>query len=219
MTDILVEEFHPGLFENLISEDSTREKTYKIAGPFLECNIKNKNRRVYPDAVVKPQIELYQEKIKLNRSVGELNHPNTLEINPKNIALKIEKLAFETDNIVLGDAKVCSTPNGMIVRALIDDGIKLGVSSRGAGTVKNGVVQNDYKYIGNDIVWDPSAPTAFVEGIIEAKTEWVLENNILIEKDIEDIKLKLANIGKQDINNVLEQIFRETFKKISSKHK
>jgi len=138
---LLIEEVDLDLVESIV--DSKKSK-YSIKGPFIECNLKNRNNRIYPDGVVRPIVENYQKLIKENRAVGELCHPATLEINPKNIAIKTTRLAFDGPNIVLGEAQVCSTPNGMIVRALMDDGIKLAVSSRGSGTLKEGVVQNDF---------------------------------------------------------------------------
>lgn len=184
-------------------------KSYSIRGPFIEANIKNKNSRIYPGPVIRPQVEKYQAVIEANRAVGELNHPATLEIDPKNISHKTTSLKFEGENIVMGEAKIASTPNGMIVRALMDEGIKLGVSSRGAGTLKEGIVQKDYKYVCNDIVWEPSAPSAFVEGVLEAKTEWLLENNVLVEKDVDDLKSQLAKFGRKNINKVRLSIFEQ----------
>jgi len=192
--------------QSVYLEEATNQKKYYIRGPFIETEIKNKNGRSYPRPVIENELKNYDTLIESHRAVGELNHPNTLEINPENIAIKINKLAFES-NLVIGEAAVCSSPKGMIVRNLIDDGIKLGVSTRGAGTLKQNIVQDDYKLIGVDVVWDPSAPSAFVEGILEAKTEWVLEQGILVEKEINSINKKLANIGKKKSEQALLDIF------------
>lgn len=208
--------------ENLIREAAGKApKKYLIKGPFIEANRRNKNNRVYPGPVVMPQIKAFQKIIKENRAVGELEHPNSLEINPKNISHKITKLGFIDDNICMGEASICSTPNGQIVKSLMDEGIKLAVSSRGAGTLKDGVVQNDYKYITNDIVWDPSAPSAFVEAIMEnvvPETEWVEEEGKLIEKEITDLKdykkrLESYPRGKRD--KVLLSIFEDALNRAS----
>jgi hypothetical protein len=188
-------------------------KKYSIRGPFIEANIKNKNNRIYPGPVIRPQVEKYQDAITENRAVGELNHPATLEIDPKNISHKITSLKFEGANVVMGEAVIGGTNNGMTVRALMDMGVKLGVSSRGAGTLKEGIVQKDYKYVCNDIVWEPSAPSAFVEGILEAKTEWLLENDILVEKDIDDLKSQLSKFGRKNINKVRLDIFEQALDK------
>lgn len=215
MTQLLIEEIDLDLIESIIEEGKGNPKKYTIRGPFIECNRKNKNNRIYPNPVIAPQVEEYQKMIEAHRAVGELEHPNTMEINPKNISHKVTKLEFVDKNIVLGEATICSTPMGMIVRHLMDDGIKLAVSSRGAGTLKEGIVQSDYKYKCNDIVWDPSAPSAFVEGIMESKTEWLYENGILVEKDIEDLQKKLHSYQKKDINRGIITIFKEALFKAS----
>lgn len=209
-SSILIEEIDLDSMECVVLEETTSgPKVYKIRGPFIEANIKNKNKRIYPSPVVRPQVESYQQVIKNNRAVGELNHPNTLEIDPKNISHKITKLEFVTENIVEGEATISGTPNGMIVKALMDDGIKLGVSSRASGTLKEGIVQKDFKYICNDIVWEPSAPSAFVESVLEADTEWIIENGILVEKELEDLQKRLADFRGEDINKVLLGMFEQ----------
>ncbi len=212
--EFLVEEVDLTLMEN--TADS-KKGVYSIKGPFIECNIENRNKRVYPSDVVKPQISKFQKIIQENRAVGELNHPDTLEINPKNIAIKTTKLDFDGKNIVLGEANVCSTPNGMIIRALMDDGIKLAVSTRGAGTLKEGVVQNDFTYVCQDVVWSPSAPSAFVDNILEAKTEWLVKNGILYEQDIESLQDQLKNFSGKQMATVVGSIFEEALVKAMNK--
>lgn len=211
---LLIEEIDIDLLESVVD---SKKGIYKIKGPFIECNTKNYNKRIYPDKVVRPQIENYQKLIKENRAVGELNHPENMEINPKNIAIKITKLDFDGNNIVLGEANVCTTPNGMIIRSLMDDGIKLAVSSRGSGTLKEGVVQSDYFFKCEDVVWDPSAPSAFVDNILEAKTEWVLKNGILYEKEVEDLQSRLKNFKGEDIATVVSNVFLEALNKTMRK--
>jgi len=203
---LLIEDVDIDLIECLIVEDAG-QKSYTFRGPFMELNIQNKNKRTYPSPVVKPQVEKYQDVIRVNRSVGELNHPNTLDIDPKNISHKTTSLKFDGANLVMGEAIVAKTPNGLIVRALMDEQIKLGVSSRGSGTLKDGIVQNDFRYVCNDIVWEPSAPTAFVEAVLESQEEWILENGILVEKELDDLKGKLRNFSQKDINKVTLDIF------------
>lgn len=215
---LLIEEVDlDSTINEILVEAQNHRKRYLIRGPFIEANIENKNKRVYPSPIVIPQMELYQEAIRKHRAVGELNHPQSLEINPKNISHKIIKMEWEGKNIVLGEAEISSTPNGMIVRALMDSGIKLAVSSRGSGTLKEGVVQKDYKYICNDIVWDPSASKAFVDNILEHKTEWILENGLLVEHEVENLKAKLANFSHKDINKVITEVFKEALDKINLK--
>ena len=216
--NLLIEEIDLDSIEcSVLEEGTAKEKNYLIRGPFIEANIKNKNNRIYPSPVIKPQVEKYQELIKNNRAVGELNHPSTLEIDPKNISHKTTKLEWDGDNIVFGEARITKTPYGMIVRSLMDEGIKLGVSSRGSGTLKEGVVQKDYRYVCNDIVWEPSAPAAFVEGVLEAKTEWVLENGILVEKDIEELQEDLSNFKTKDINKVVTHVFEKALNKAAQR--
>lgn len=210
--------------ENIVLEALGKgPKKYTIRGPFIEANRKNKNNRIYPAPIIIPQVEAFQSVIKENRAVGELEHPQSLEINPKNISHKITKLAWDGDNIVMGEANITATPNGMIVKGLMDEGIKLAVSSRGSGTLKDGIVQNDYKYVTNDIVWDPSAPRAFVENIMEniiPETEWVLEDDILVEReitDLKDYKKRLSNIPRGELDNVLTSIFEDALSKASNR--
>ena len=207
---ILIEEVDIALIETRVIEEANKPNIYMIKGPFMEADQQNRNKRVYPHQVLQPQVEAYQAKIKGHRAVGELNHPNNMEINPENIAIKIEKLEWSNKHTVYGEAKVCSTPKGMILRSLMDEKIKFGVSSRGAGTLKEGIVQGDYRYVGNDVVWDPSARSAMVENLVEAKTEWVLENGILCEKQLEDIQDGLNDFkGKTS-----EEVIIESFEKI-----
>ena len=213
---LLIEQIDFSSIESSVLEEAvTKEKSYTIKGPFIEANIKNKNARIYPSPVIKPQVESYQTLIKTNRAVGELNHSSTMDIDPKNISHKITKLDWINENIVEGTANVLKTPNGMIMRALMDDKIKMGVSTRGCGTLKEGVVQKDYRYVCNDIVFEPSAPNAFVDGILESKTEWLLENGILVEKDINDLKSQLKNFNQKDVNKVVTNIFKEALRRAS----
>jgi len=215
--ELLVEDIDFGMVENSIIQEKAENspKKYIIKGPFIECNTQNKNKRVYPKQVVMPQVEAYQKFIKENRAVGELNHPNSLEIDPRNISHKTYKLDFLDDNIVIGEALVGDTLQGKQVKALMDMDVKLAVSSRGSGTLKEGVVQKDYRYICNDIVWDPSAPSAFVEGIMEAKTEFVISNGILVERDIEDLQERLKNFNGEKLQKVIVDVFNEAFNKIA----
>ncbi len=209
---LLIEDADFDAIENTILTEGTSTPSYKIRGPFIEMNIQNKNRRMYPKPVVEPQVALYQKLIEKNRAVGELEHPQTLEINPERIAIKTTKLQFDGENIVIGEANVCSTPKGMIIRALMDDGIQMAVSSRGSGTLSEGVVQNDYKYICNDVVWEPSAPSAFVEGILEseAKTEWILKEGVLVEQQIEKLKQQKSKISKLDLKEGIIRLFESS---------
>lgn len=163
-----------------------REGRYYIEAPFIQAGVINGNNRIYRYDFIRPEIQRYvTEKISKNRALGELNHPTTPEINPKEASHLIMSLTEETIDIDRGivnwngKAKVLNTPNGKIVSALLEDGVVLGVSTRALGSTKslNGIneVQNDFVLCtAADIVYDPSAPDAFARGILENK-EWVIE--------------------------------------------
>jgi len=205
---LLIEEIDFGLVENPVIGEG-KDKQYKIKGPFIECDIKNRNNRVYPRQVVEPQVEKYQALIKANRAAGELNHPQSMEINMENIAIKIEKLFWKDKHTVIGEANITSMGKGLVLRGLIDDGFTFGVSTRGTGTLKEGVVQNDYRYVCNDVVWEPSATGCMVDNIMETKTEWVLENGLLVEKQLEELQDDLANFKGRTKDEVLLDVFEK----------
>lgn len=163
----------------LIVEEATggKGKNYFIEGVFLQANLKNRNGRMYPKEVMQKEVDRYnKEYIAKNRAFGELGHPDSPTINLDRVSHMIKDLRLEGDNYI-GRAKIMDTPYGKIVKNLIDEGAQLGVSSRGLGSLvqKNGVqlVQDDFMLAtAADIVADPSAPDAFVEGIMEGK-EWI----------------------------------------------
>ena len=168
------------------------QKDYKIKGVFMQGEIKNRNGRVYPMQVLDEQVKKYNENyVKQNRAYGELGHPSGPTINLERVSHMITDLNKEGNNYI-GEAKIMDTPYGKIVKNLMDEGAKLGVSSRGMGSLKqNGnsqVVQKDYHLAtAADIVADPSAPDAFVEGIMEGK-EWVWDNGVLREAQVNEYK-------------------------------
>lgn len=159
------------------AKDGGKGKDYFIEGVFLQSNLKNRNGRMYPRGVMQKEVDRYtKEYINKNRAYGELGHPDTPSINLDRVSHMIKSLRVEGDNYI-GKAKILDTPYGKIVKALIDEGAQLGVSSRGLGSIvqKNGVnlVQDDFMLsTAADIVADPSAPDAFVEGVMEG-AEWV----------------------------------------------
>lgn len=160
-------------------EDSNGKKNFYIEGIFLQADIKNRNGRLYPVSVMEAEVNRYiNDKINNNTAYGELNHPNSMTINADRISHRIVSLVKEGSNYI-GKARVSSTPMGDIVKGLMEDGGKLGVSSRGVGSLResNGVmvVQNDFHLAtAADIVIDPSAPDAFVNGIME-NVEWIYD--------------------------------------------
>ena len=179
----------------LIEDDDTGKKNYKIKGPFLQAEIKNRNGRIYPMHILEKEVGRYnKEYIQKNRAFGELGHPDGPTVNLERVSHMITNLHPDGTNFI-GEAKVLDTPYGKIVKNLIDEGAKLGVSSRGMGSLvpQRGahVVKDDfYLATAADIVADPSAPNAFVEGIMEGK-EWVWDNGAVKEMDIDAYKREL----------------------------
>ena len=177
----------------LIEQDEkTGNKNYKIKGIFMQADIKNRNGRIYPMEVLQKEVKRYNKQyINEKRAFGELGHPDGPTVNLESASHMITALYPDGKNFI-GEAKILSTPMGEIVKSLMDDGAKLGVSSRGMGSLdqKNGAnyVRNDfYLATAADIVADPSAPNAFVEGIMEGK-EWVWNNGLIREADIAKMK-------------------------------
>ena len=176
----------------LIEQDDKGNKNYKIKGIFMQADIKNRNGRIYPMEVLQKEVKRYNKQyINEKRAFGELGHPDGPTVNLERASHLITGLYPDGKNFI-GEAKVLSTPMGNIVKSLMDDGAKLGVSSRGMGSLdqKNGAnyVRNDfYLATAADIVADPSAPNAFVEGIMEGK-EWVWNNGLIKEADIAQMK-------------------------------
>lgn len=178
-----------------LSEEKEGKKHYFIEGIFLQGEIKNRNGRMYPMKVLDREVEKYSESfIKTDRALGELGHPDGPNLNLDRVSHKILSLNKEGTNYV-GRAKILSTPMGQIAKNLLDEGIKLGVSSRGMGSLvkKEGyqVVADDFMLAtAADIVADPSAPDAFVDGIMEGK-EWIWDNGILKESEVAQIKVTI----------------------------
>jgi hypothetical protein len=178
-----------------IAEESNGKKNYFIEGIFLQGEIKNRNGRMYPMAVLDREVGKYTESfINTDRALGELGHPDGPNLNLDRVSHKITSLKKEGTNYV-GRAKILGTPMGSIAKNLLDEGIKLGVSSRGMGSIKKesncNVVCDDFMLAtAADIVADPSAPDAFVDGIMEGK-EWVWDNGILKESQVAKIKVTI----------------------------
>jgi len=172
--------------------ENGKDKSYKIKGIFLQGDIKNRNGRVYPFEVLEKEVKRYTEEfIKPNRAYGELGHPEGPTVNLERVSHMITDMYPDGKNFI-GEAKIMSTPMGKIVSNIMDDGGKLAVSSRGMGSLqqKNGanyVGKDFYLATAADIVADPSAPQAFVEGIMEGK-EWIWDNGLLKEVEVADIK-------------------------------
>jgi len=184
-------------------------KNYKIKGIFLQADIKNRNGRVYPMEVLQKEVSRYNKKfIKENRAYGELGHPDGPTVNLERVSHMVTELYPDGKNFI-GEAKIMGTPMGEIVKNIIDEGGKLGVSSRGMGSLdqKNGAnyVRDDfYLATAADIVADPSAPNAFVEGIMEGK-EWVWNNGALVEAELVELRRKF-DVKKRQRNAKVEAL-------------
>ena len=199
-------------------EEKNGKKEYKIKGVFLQSNIKNRNGRVYPREVMVREVNRYsKEFINKNRAFGELGHPDGPTVNLERVSHMVKSLTPDGDNFI-GEAKIMDTPYGKIVKGLIDEGAQLGVSSRGMGSLVqrggfNYVKDDFYLATAADIVADPSAPDAFVEGIMEGK-EWVWDNGVLVEKDIEAWKMEIYKARKREVEETKVKVFENFLKKL-----
>ena len=193
-------------------------KNYKIKGIFLQADIKNRNGRIYPMEILQKEVTRYNKKfINEKRAYGELGHPEGPTVNLERVSLMVTELYPDGKNFV-GEAKIMETPMGKIVKNIMDEGGKLGVSSRGMGSLnqKNGAnyVRDDfYLATAADIVADPSAPNAFVEGIMEGK-EWVWNNGALIEAELVELRRKF-DVKKRQRDAKIEALeFAKFLKKL-----
>jgi len=199
-------------------EEANGKKCLHIEGPFLVAETKNKNGRLYEFNTMKKEVDRYtSEYINKSRAFGELGHPESPSINLDRVSHMIVGLK-EEGNQWIGKAKILDTPMGNIARSLIEGGAQLGVSSRGMGSLKNvngvNVVQPDfYLATAADIVADPSAPGAFVQGIMEGK-EWMLVNGVWTEQYIEEAKREIKKASQKDIEKVSLHIFENFMKKL-----
>ena len=191
--------------EVLTEEKDNGKKDYKIKGVFMQADIKNRNGRVYPVETLAKEVARYtKEFINKKRAFGELGHPDGPTVNLERVSHMITSLKPEGKNFI-GEAKIMDTPYGKIVKNLIDEGAQLGVSSRGMGSIqrtnnKNVVGRDFYLATAADIVADPSAPNAFVQGIMEGK-EWVWDNGALIEGELVRMKKRInENVRKKHAN-------------------
>ena len=205
--------------EYITEDDAEGKKNYRIRGVFLQAELKNRNGRIYPMPVLEKEVSRYnKEYVQKNRAFGELGHPDGPTVNLERVSHMITKLHPDGKNFI-GEAKIMDTPYGKIVKNLINEGAKLGVSSRGMGSLepRRGaqVVKDDfYLATAADIVADPSAPNAFVEGIMEGK-EWVWQNGAVREMDIEAYRKELDR--KYVLAQVREEKNAEIFEDFLSK--
>ena len=204
--------------EVLTEEKDNGKKDYKIKGVFMQADIKNRNGRVYPVETLAKEVARYtKEFINKKRAFGELGHPDGPTVNLERVSHMITSLKPEGKNFI-GEAKIMDTPYGKIVKNLIDEGAQLGVSSRGMGSLQSGsqgnVVGKDfYLATAADIVADPSAPDAFVEGIMEGK-EWVWDNGVLKSMEVERYKEEIEKTKRAELAETKASIFKDFLSKI-----
>ena len=183
----------------IIEKKEDGEKSYVIEGVFAQADQKNRNGRIYPKAIMESAVGKYdKEQIQKNRAVGELNHPEGPTVNLDKVSHRITEMKFDGNDVV-GKAQILDTPMGKIVKGLLDGGVQLGVSTRGMGSLeqRNGamVVKDDFILSTVDIVQDPSAPNAFVNGIMEG-VDWVWDNGVLKPQVIEKMETEIKNAPK-----------------------
>ena len=202
----------------VLKEERNGKKDYKIRGVFMQADIKNRNGRIYPVGTLAKEVKRYNEQfINKKRAFGELGHPDGPTVNLERVSHMITSLKPEGKNFI-GEAKIMYTPYGKIVKNLIDEGAQLGVSSRGMGSLQSGsqgnVVGKDfYLATAADIVADPSAPDAFVEGIMEGK-EWVWDNGVLKSMEVEKYKEEIEKTRRAELAEKKASIFKHFLTKI-----
>ena len=214
----LISEHFSDDVEYITEQDDNGKKKFALKGIFMQAEIKNRNGRVYPFEVLNKEVERYnKEFIEQNRAYGELGHPDGPTVNLDKVSHMVTSLKPDGKNFI-GEAKVMSTPMGEIVKNIMDDGGELAVSSRGMGslTKKNGAnYVNDDFYLSTaaDIVAAPSAPNAFVQGIMEGK-EWVWNNGMILEQDVAEIKDEMERNVRSRQANYQALAFAKFLKKL-----
>lgn len=204
--------------EFITEQGANGQKNHYIKGVFMQAEQKNRNGRIYPKNVLDEQVKKYVENyVNQNRAFGELGHPDGPVVNLERVSHMIKELNEEGNNWI-GKAKIMDTPYGKIVKNLIDEGAKLGVSSRGMGSLKNvrgtNVVQDDfYLATAADIVADPSAPEAFVQGVMESK-EWVWDNGVIKEREIEAYKKEVNRAKLKELEEAKLKVFKSFISKL-----
>ena len=206
----------------VIAEQKGRngEKTFTIEGVFMQANKKNRNGRIYEKKIMEDAVDKYvTEQVQTGRAVGELNHPEGPTVNLDKVSHKITSLKWEGNDVV-GKASILKTPMGKIVEGLLEGGVKLGVSSRGMGSLVN---KNNVSYVGSDfmlatidIVQDPSAPSAFVNGVMEG-VNWVWDNGIIRQQDIEEIETEIKEAKVGNLPEVEIRAFKNFLSKLNLK--
>jgi len=213
----LISEYHDSNLQVITEAKKDGKKEYVIEGVFMQADKKNRNGRIYEKSILESAVNRYvKEQVSTGRAVGELNHPDGPGINLDKVSHKITELRFEGSDVI-GKASILQTPMGKIVEGLLEGGVKLGVSSRGMGSLekKNGVmsVGKDFMLATVDIVQDPSAPEAFVNGIMEG-VDWVWDNGILKPQEIEIIETEIKRTPKKHLAEAEIKAFKNFLSKL-----
>lgn len=214
----LITEVYDSDIQFITEANEAGEKNYFIEGIFMQGNLKNRNGRIYPMQTLMKEVKRYnKEYVEQNRAYGELGHPQGPTINLERVSHMIKEL-YQDGNNIIGKAKIMDTPMGTIVKNLMNEGARLGVSSRGMGSLKQkggtNEVQPDFMLAtAADIVADPSAPEAFVEGIMEG-VEWLHVNDRWVPQYIEETRQKIRKASKKDLQEVQLRAFSDFLKKL-----
>ena len=217
----LISEFVENDIEFFITENKkTGGKDYKIQGIFAQAEKKNRNGRIYPMPIIEKAVGKYDtEQVQKGRAVGELNHPEGPTVNLDKVSHKINKLEFQGNDVV-GEASILNTPMGEVVKGLLDGGVTFGVSTRGMGSLSQRnnamVVNDDYILNAVDIVQDPSAPGAFVNGIMEG-VEWVWNNGIVEAQTIEKMETEIKKAPRANLYETEVREFKNFLSLLKSK--
>jgi len=216
----LITEYVENNLETICEAKKDGTKNYFIEGVFMQSEKKNRNGRIYTKESLEKAVEKYvTEQVNTGRAVGELNHPEGPTVNLDKVSHKITDLHWQGNDVV-GKASILKTPMGQIVEGLLEGGVKLGVSSRGMGSLvqKNGAqyVGDDFMLSTVDIVQDPSAPSAFVNGVMEG-VEWVWDNGLIRQQDIEIIETEIKSAPRKDLQDVEIRAFKNFLSKLNLK--
>ena len=217
----LISEYAENKLDFLVEEDKkTGKKNYAIQGIFAQAETKNRNGRIYPMPIMEKALGKYVDtQVSKGRAVGELNHPEGPTVNLDRVSHKIDDLHFEGNN-VMGKASILDTPMGQVVKGLLDGGVTFGVSTRGMGSLKNNgnamVVNSDYILNAVDIVQDPSAPSAFVNGIMEG-VEWVWNNGVIEAQTIEKMETEIKKAPRANLYETEVREFKNFLSILKSK--
>ena len=207
----LIAEYNEQNIECIVEAKEDGTKNHFIEGVFMQSEAKNRNGRIYPKAIMEGAVDKYvTEQVSQNRAVGELNHPEGPTVNLDKVSHKITELSWKGNDVV-GKAQVLDTPMGNIVKGLLEGGVQLGVSTRGMGSLeeKSGImyVKDDFVLNTVDIVQDPSAPTAFVNGIMEG-VEWVWNNGVIEPQVIEQMETEIKTAPRADLYETQTREFK-----------